>query len=188
MFKLVNLIVCASILLIFSQLSFSEDRGLLLDGLDGKKHSLDEYTGKGKWVVVNVWATSCPYCRSELFDLSSFHDRHHDKDAIILGLTLDWPSFDFPDKDYLAKFASDYLIDYPLFIVNGDIASKVVGGTIDMIPVSFFFNPEGKLIYRLNGMVTEQILEKVIKNKNASYSTGWAKNVPPIYKPKQGEQ
>ena len=118
-----------------------------------------------------------------LFDLSSFHDGHNNKDAIVLGLTLDWPSFDFPDKDYLVKFASDHLIDYPLFIVNGDTASKVVGKSIDMIPISFFFNPEGKLTYRLNGMVTEQILEKVIKNKNTFYRTEWAKNYPPTYKP-----
>lgn len=184
MFKIIRIFVFAFILLIFSTPSFSEDHSLLLDGLDGKKHSLDEYIGKGKWVVVNIWATSCTYCRSELFDLSSFHDLHHNKDAIVLGLALDWPSFDFPDKDYLAKFASNYLIDYPLFIVNGDVANNVIGKPVDMIPISFFFNPEGKLIYRINGMVTEQVLEKVIKNKNASYSTVWSKNVPPIYKPK----
>ncbi|HPX89086.1 MAG TPA: TlpA disulfide reductase family protein [Methylophilaceae bacterium] len=184
MFKLIRLIAFASILLTFSQPSFSEVHRPLFDGLDGQKHFLDEYIGKGKWVVVNIWATSCPYCRNELFDLSSFHDKHHNNDAIVLGLTLDWPSFDFPDKVYLAKFAADYLIDYPLFIVNGDIAGEVVGQSIDMIPITFFFNPDGKLVYRLNGMVTEQALEKIIKNKNAPYSTGWAKNVPPIYKPK----
>ena len=71
MFKLTRLIVCVFILLTFSQASFSEQHGLLLDGLDGKKHSLDEYIGNGKWVVVNIWSTSCPYCRNELSQI--FH-------------------------------------------------------------------------------------------------------------------
>ncbi|MFV1921312.1 MAG: redoxin domain-containing protein [Methylotenera sp.] len=36
----------------------------------------------GKWVVVNAWATACPYCRHELFNLTSLHEPHQDKDAI----------------------------------------------------------------------------------------------------------
>ena len=54
MFKLIRLIAFASILLTFSQPSFSEVHRPLFDGLDGQKHFLDEYIGKGKWVVVNI--------------------------------------------------------------------------------------------------------------------------------------
>ncbi|MFW5440542.1 MAG: TlpA family protein disulfide reductase [Methylophilaceae bacterium] len=83
---LLALLVCTSILLLLiqaapsdehAQTAILEEPNFLLDGVDGKKYSLDEFVGKGKWVVVNVWATACPFCREELFDLASFHDRHH---------------------------------------------------------------------------------------------------------------
>jgi thiol-disulfide isomerase/thioredoxin len=183
--KLIRHFLCVSTLLMLTQTAFSEEHKLLLDGVDGHKHTLDEYIGHGKWVVVNIWATSCPYCRHELYDLANFHDAHHEKDAIVLGLTLDWPSFELPDKNYLAKFASDNLIDYPLLMVNGDMASKVLGKPVNMVPISFFYNPEGKLVYRLNGMVTEKVLEEVIRESNSSYRMEWADKVPPVYKPKK---
>ena len=52
---------------------------------------------------------------------------------------------------------------------------------------SFFYNPEGKLVYRLNGMVPEQLLEKLIQRETSDYQTGWAEAVPPEYQPKRGE-
>jgi peroxiredoxin len=174
-------------MLLASQLALAEDHSLMLDGTDGQKHALNEYIGHGQWVVLNVWATACPYCRHELDDLIDFHHAHHDKDAIVLGLTLDFPSFDFPDQHHLANFASDHFIDYPLLLVNGEVASQVIGEPVDMVLLSFFYNPEGKLVFRLNGMVTEQLLEKLIQLETSNYQTGWAEAVPPEYKPKRGE-
>jgi len=171
------------ILLISTQVACAADHERRLAGTDGQQHALSEYVGHGKWVVVNVWATACPYCRHELFDLTNFHDAHYDKDAVVLGLTLDFPSFDFPEKDYLAEFASSHFIDYPLLMVNGELASAVIGEPVDMVPLSFIYNPEGLLIHRINGMVTEQMLEAVIKQKPSQYRMEWAEEVPPEYRP-----
>lgn len=183
MFKSLRIFVCTLILIIFSQAAFSEAHDLVLEDLDGNHHSLDKYVGKGKWVVVNIWATACPYCRHELFDLTDFHERHENKDAIVIGLTLDWPSFGYPDKDDLANFALEYFIDYPLLMVDQKLASKVIGKPVDMIPLTFFYNPEGKLVLRLNGVVTEEMLEQAIKKEDSSYSIQWAEQVPPEFKP-----
>jgi thiol-disulfide isomerase/thioredoxin len=165
-----------SILLTFTQIAFSHEDNILLEGIDGKKHSLTKYIGKGQWVVVNVWATDCPYCRRELFDLTSFHDRHHDKDAIVLGLTLDLVSFGIPNKAYVTNFSSTYLIDYPLLLVSGEIASEVIGKPVTTVPTTFFYNPKGEMVYQLNGEVTTQILEDVIKNKKPFYREKRSKN------------
>ena len=84
---------------------------------------------------MNVWATACPYCRHELFDLTNFHNAHHQKNAVVLGLTLDFPSFDYPDRAYLADFTASNFIDYPLLLVNGEVASEVIGQAAPMCPL-----------------------------------------------------
>lgn len=172
------------LLLAFTQISYSGAQQQLLTGIDGQQHALNDYIGQGKWVVVNVWATACPYCRHELFDLTNFHNAHHQKDAMVLGLTIDWPSFDYPNQAYLTDFASSHFIDYPLLMVNGEMASKVIGKSVDMVPLSFFYNPDGQLVHRINGMVTEEMLEAVIKQNQSTYRTEWAEEVPPEYQPK----
>ena len=58
-----------------------------LAGLEGKRHKLSDY--RGKWVVVNYWATWCPPCLEEMPELEMFHNNHKDKDAIVLGVNLE---------------------------------------------------------------------------------------------------
>ena len=172
-----------TLLILLSPLSFSTGtRDQLIDGLDGNQHALSDYVGKGKWVVVNIWGTDCPYCRAELDALIDFHDQHKDKDAIVIGLTLDWPSFDFPDKESLYEFSLDYFIEYPLLMVNAELAGKVIGKQVNMIPLTFFYNPAGDLVLRLNGVVTSAQLENVIKDDSAGYQIEWADDLPPEFK------
>ncbi len=171
--------------LLAAQTAMAENHSLLLNSTDGKKHALNEYVGQGQWVVVNVWATACPYCRHELFDLTNFHNAHYKKDAMVLGLTLDFPSFDYPDSAYLADFAASHFIDYPLLMVNSEVASEVIGQSVDMVPLTFIYNPKGQLVRRINGMVTERMLNAVIKQKPSDYRIDWTDVVPPEYLPEK---
>tara|TARA_R110002072_G_scaffold136850_1_gene279447 strand:- start:9668 stop:10225 length:558 start_codon:yes stop_codon:yes gene_type:complete len=185
MFNKFPRIVSALLLLMFTCYSNAASLETLLDGLDGKQHRLSNYIGKGKWVVVNVWGTDCPYCRAELDALIDFHDEHEDKDAMVIGLTLDWPTFDFPDKEELQEFALDYFIEYPLMLVDAKLAAEVVGKQVNMIPLTFFYNPKGDLVLRLNGVVTSTQLEKIIKNDSVRYEVEWADDVPPEFIPEK---
>lgn len=171
-----------AILLTLSHTIYAQEHNFFLNGLDGQQHSLSQYVGKGKWVIVNVWATACPSCRRELFDLASFHDRHREKDAIVVGLTLDLETFEIPDKAYLANFASTYLIEYPLLLVSGQIASKAIGIPVTTVPTSFFYNPKGEMVYQISGEITTQVLEDIIKNEKPFYRAKRTKNASHLYK------
>lgn len=184
MLKQLNLFFTSAMLLLFTQVASSADHTFLLDSTDGKKHALNEYVGHGKWVIVNVWATACPYCRDELFDLTNFHNAHYTKDAMVVGLAIDWPSFGYPERTHLTNFASSYFIDYPLLMADGEVASRVIGKPVNMVPLTFIYNPKGQLIRRINGLVTEAMLEAVIRSKTSKYSIDWAKEVPPEYRQK----
>ena len=56
-----------------------------LPGLHGKDLSLDEF--RGKWLVLNYWATWCAPCRKEIPDLSALHSAH--EDIVVLGLAFE---------------------------------------------------------------------------------------------------
>jgi peroxiredoxin len=183
MSKDMHYLITTFFILLFSHAVLPAEANLLLEDIEGNKYSLSDYIGKGKWVVVNIWGTDCPYCRQELDALSDFNEQHHDKDAIVIGLTLHWPSFGFPDKEALYYFALDYFIEYPLLMVDAELASKVIGKPVNMIPLTFFYEPDGELVLRINGVVTNKDLEKVIKGQTTHYQVQWTKDIPPEFKP-----
>lgn len=152
-----------------------------MTGLDGKQYALSDFVGKGKWVVANVWATDCPFCLDELFYLNTFHENHAEKDAMVLGLTLTLADFSKPDPNVVATFQDDYLIEYPVMLVDQALAEAMIGKPVEIVPLTFFYNPEGKLVYQLKGVLTEQLLEAVIQRKETDYQEVWASQVPPIY-------
>jgi len=163
-----------------SQAAPTEQTAMMTD-LDGKQRALSEFVGKGKWAVVNVWATDCPFCRDELFDLNNFHEKHIEQDAMVIGLTLNLDDFSMPDRDVVAAFQDDYFIDYPVMLVDQALAEAMIGKPVEIVPLTFFYNPEGKLTYQLKGLITEEILEAVIHRKDSEYKEVWAKQVPPVY-------
>ena len=128
--------------------------------------SLDDqfskYIGQGKWTIVNVWSTSCISCRSEIPDLQDFHIAHKDQDATILGIAIGFPDFDYPDPQTVKDFLRDYFVEFPSLIANAEQASNLVGEYVTMIPVSFFYNPEGNLVGRLQGTTNRQEIEEMM--------------------------
>ena len=58
---------------------------------EGRPHALEEYLGKGKWLIVTVWASDCAVCNKEIPEMVAFHNAHRDKDATVLGISVDGP-------------------------------------------------------------------------------------------------
>ena len=47
-----------------------------LKDFDGAIHSLDEYTGQGKWAIVMIWASDCQACNQEAENYVKFNKKH----------------------------------------------------------------------------------------------------------------
>ena len=150
------------LLILFTTVSCAESPEVRLKGLDGRDHTFSEYVNQGKWTVVNVWSTSCPYCRMEMPELQEFHDIHKDQDAIVLGLAIDFPSFGYPDPQNVKDFTRDYFIDFPSLLTDADQASGIIGEEISMLPITFFYTPGGERVGRWEGTITRREIEEVI--------------------------
>src|SRR5687768_15088815 len=88
-----------------------EPKRFLLKDTQGVKHTLSQY--KGKWVLVNYWATWCPPCLEEVPDLVNLYDHRRKKDLMVLGVV-----FDYTDTKEVSDYVDDMLMSYP--IVLGD--------------------------------------------------------------------
>ncbi|MDI1361920.1 TlpA disulfide reductase family protein [Methylotenera sp.] len=119
----------------------------------GVKHKLAAY--KGKWVLVNYWATWCPPCLEEVPDLVNLYDHRRKKDLMVLGVV-----FDYKSTKEVAGYVDDMLMSYPIVLGDDEVAAQI--GTADVLPTTFIFNPQGELVKIKRGLITKQYIEKII--------------------------
>src|SRR5512135_3479289 len=89
----------------------------LFKDLQGHEQRLQDY--RGKWVLVNFWATWCPPCLEEIPDLISLHEAHKKTDLVVIGVALD------SDKDSVVEYIAKKHISYPVVFGDYDQAAQV---------------------------------------------------------------
>jgi thiol-disulfide isomerase/thioredoxin len=125
----------------------------LLNDLNNKLHKLSEY--RGKWVVVNYWATWCPPCREEIPDLVNFHEKHKDNKAVVLGV-----NHEYATVKELKHFKKKYKITYP--VLRSTPVKPGIVGSIQGLPTTYIVNPEGVVVAYQSGPVTGEMIEAYI--------------------------
>lgn len=114
--------------------------------LDGKPYDLASQ--RGKWVIVNYWATWCVPCIKEMPDISKFVAEHKDKVAAI-GL-----AYDDSDKADIQAFVAKHPVSYPIAQVTLDKPLKDFDEPRGL-PTTWLIGPDGKVAKRFVGPVTE---------------------------------
>ncbi len=150
--RIAYLLVCLSLI---SLPAFAE--GFSVTDTKGKVHNLSDY--KGKWVLVNFWATWCPPCLEEIPDLIALHDAHKGKDLEVIGIAMDYQS-----PKYVVEFADSLFVTYPIVLGNSKIAAQI--GSIQGLPTTYLFNPQGKMVAHNVGALTRKAVESYIAAKN----------------------
>jgi len=132
----------------------AEEIDLVLPNLQSKLVKASDY--KGKWIIVNYWATWCPPCLEEIPELNAFHKKHSSTDAVVLGVNIEKD-----DIDYVKKFAKNFKIVYPILIANDTVSSPY--GHLQALPTTFILDKSGEVVETIVGAVTLERLEKIIK-------------------------
>ena len=123
--------------------------------LKGEKHRFSDH--KGKWVLVNYWATYCPPCLAEIPDINRFA-QDNKENFIALGIDAGDSSI-----DEVKAFKKKLDIQYPL--ISSQEEALLAFGIVEAIPTSYIISPKGEIIDKHVGLITYIDLDALVNKK-----------------------
>ena len=129
----------------------------------GQKHALSDFAGKGHYVLLDFWASTCGPCRKEIPHLKEVYARYHQKGFDIVSISLDryedhekWLKAERIEKMPWMQFlpfdlsnappARPKLNGFDYYISDVDVAY-----IIDAIPFFLLIDPRGRVVTRKHG-------------------------------------
>lgn len=122
---------------------------------EGKTLSLSKY--KGKYVVLDFWASWCPDCRKDIPNVKRMYDKFHPQGVEFIGISMD------TDREAWTKAITKYGLEYPQaseLIKFHDTKIAALYG-VNWIPSMVLVGPDGKvalstvLSYKMERTLTE---------------------------------
>ena len=149
---------CSTLLILCASFSVAASSNEAIDyslkDLDGKIHRVSD--ARGKWLVINFWATWCAPCLKEMPDLESFYQNQKDV-AEVWGV-----SFEDNSIETIQEFVSKLNVNYP--ILGHGQAPKTGYGAVNVLPTTFIIDKQGRFYHRFEGPVSEQDIVEVINS------------------------
>lgn len=104
---------------------------------------------RGRWVLLNFWASWCGPCREETPDLQSFYEHNANKGFVILGVNQQ------EKKETARTFLEEFGVTYPAVLDSSGEVSQAYGVGRGM-PISFLITPAGVVDRVIFGAVSEE--------------------------------
>ena len=121
---------------------------------DGHLHRLSEYAGKGKWVLVDFWASWCGPSQAEIPNVVEAYKKYHDHGLDIVAFSFDCDMDEWMDAIKCWEMPWTHL--------NGDGEPGMVYDVV-AIPDNVLIDPEGTVVARgLRGEQLGEFLSRVI--------------------------
>ncbi len=106
--------------------------------LEGRSIVLGEL--RGKVVLVNFWATSCPGCIKEMPGMVETYNQYKDRGFEIVAVAM---RYDPPN--YVANFVQTWQLPFPVVLdVDGEHARAF--GNVQLTPTSFIIGKDGRIL------------------------------------------
>lgn len=113
-----------------------------LKSLRGENISLDQH--RGKYILVNFWATWCGPCKMEMPSLETLYQRFKSKKFTLLAISNDMFGAQIVDP-----YVKAHQLSFPILLDQQLQASNKFG--VVSLPTTFMIDPEGNIIGELRG-------------------------------------
>lgn len=127
-----------------------------LRDMDGKLYRVSDY--RGKWLIINFWATWCAPCIKEIPELERFYQENKSS-AQVWGVT-----FEDTDKTKILEYINRLGVTYPILGYGQDPLTGF--GTVKVLPTTFVIDTNGLFFHRFEGPITSQDISSVIQQSN----------------------
>lgn len=122
--------------------------------LEGKSVRLSDYVGKGKYTLVDFWATWCGPCKREIPNLREIHKDFGDRITVLSVAVWD-------KREATEKFVRENDMPWNHIVDAQQVPTDLYG--IQGIPQIILFAPDGTIVKRdLRGGQIRKTLEKVL--------------------------
>ena len=117
---------------------------------------LDDFVGKGQYVLVDFWASWCGPCREETPYVVKAYNDYKDKGLVVIGIAVR------DQKPNTQKAMVDMGIYYPQLLDPMIALAREFG--VSTIPHLFLFDPDGKIVQQdMRGEGIDALLRTVFK-------------------------
>lgn len=130
----------------------------VLPDLDGEPQALEQY--RGRWLVVNYWATWCPTCIREIPELVDLHENGAAGNIAVVGI-----NFETVETGRLRRFVATHGIRYP--VLRSEPVRVTALGNVPALPTTYIIAPDGRVVAGETGLVSRQQIEDYIAGQQA---------------------
>ena len=122
---------------------------------DGTAVKLSDYVGKGKYVLVDFWASWCGPCKAEMPNLAEVYEKFKGDKFELVGVAV------WDERKDTEEILPKLPISWPIIYDAQRVPTELYG--INGIPQIILFGPDGTIIARdLRGKAITETLEKYI--------------------------
>jgi thiol-disulfide isomerase/thioredoxin len=116
---------------------------------------------RGRWVLINFWATWCLPCRDEMPYLQQLADRHGDQ-LTVVGVNLREALTD------VQPFVEELGLTFPILLQPDD--ATLLAYQVRGLPLSFVVSPRGELLFRQLGPLRPASFDAWLSEQMAAFA------------------
>lgn len=122
---------------------------------DGEAWNSDKFANS-KLTMINVWATYCNPCLSEMPDLGELAAEYDPAQFQIVGVVCDVMEDDSADNiDYAKQLITETKATYPHLLLNESLYMSFVGA-VTAVPTTFFVRSDGSMVGYLTSAMDKE--------------------------------